>query len=67
MIGLARNPQCRHDRGLRRAFAQSVGERFDVVYGIINLQNHMVGLPGVAGSRMSGRQGWRRRPRMMPL
>ena len=35
-------------RGLRRAFTQSVGERFDVVYGVYNLQNHMVGLPGVA-------------------
>ncbi len=35
-------------RGLRRIFAPSIGARLDVVYGVYNLQNHVVGLPGVA-------------------
>ncbi len=36
-------------RALRRTFAHSIGERFDVVYGVYNLQNHVVGRPAAEG------------------
>ena len=37
-------------RALRRTYVQSIDERFDVVYGVYNLLNHVVGQPGAAGT-----------------